>query len=554
MMKFWLFIVTLLLPSAASLAQQRLVSEPVMTAMDRLSVERLWQHAVTLASDAFEGRGTGTPGERAAAAHIAATLKAYGCVPLGDDGSYFQHVPLHGSTPLADSRLTLVTRNGNQNLELGKDYLLYKTGAQTFIPQPLRMIFVGYGIVAPEFDYNDYQQIDVTDAIVVYVSGEPLSDDPEYFDGPAPSIHSNPELKQRIAFSRGARGSIMIPLPRVHGTYTWTDWQRIFSVEDVTLPLAIPSHMSLLLRPEVAISLFEKADYSYAAMLQLDATQRMRSFPLSTRLEFSGSFRERDFHSTNVVGLLPGRDSLLKDSYVLCVAHYDHLGIGIPVRGDSIYNGLVDNALGTAAVLELARVLSDSALRPRRPIVFLLVSAEEKGLLGSFYYTAHPAVPLFRTIACLNIDGLAIIDTFHDIVGIGAEYSTLGSHLAQVAEELQLRVSDLPPDFSLHEAFSSSDQIAFAQAGIPSLLVMESSDYINIPDQLGYDSFIEWGRRRYHTPFDDVSQPVNLAAIAQHARILVAVLFSLADSLMPPQWISGSMYINARLQSQAEER
>ncbi|MBE0645775.1 MAG: M28 family peptidase [Bacteroidetes bacterium] len=544
----------LLLPLFGTAAQQPLLTDAVRGAMERVSVERLWHHASVLASDDFEGRGTGSQGERTAAAYISAAMQASGLEPLGDDGGYAQYVPLHGSTPLPDSRLTLVTPTGKRELSLGQDYLLYKTGAQTFIPQPLPLIFVGYGIVAPEYDYNDYQHLDVRDAIVVFLSGEPESDDPRYFEGSQRSIYAIPEMKQRIAFTRGARGSIMIPLPRLGTGYDWEDWQRMFASEDVTLPINVPSNLSVMLRLELAAMLFDGASSSLDDVLRMNANQSMRSFPLDVSMSFSGSFRDRDFLSANIIGLLRGSDPLLQDSYVLCTAHYDHLGIGLPVEGDSIYNGLVDNALGTAAAMELAHVLADSALRPKRSIVFVFLAAEEKGLLGSLYYTSHPAVPLYRTTACLNIDGLAIIDRFHDIVGIGTEYSTLSNLLERLAGELGLRVSEVPPDFSLLDAFASSDQLAFAQAGVPSLLVMEGNDYANVPDQLGYNRFLEWGRTRYHTPFDDTLQPVDRDALTEHAQVLCAVLASLANTYEPPQWIQGSRYINARLQSQAEER
>lgn len=543
-----------LLPRFDAAGQESLVTDAVRAAMARIDPARVWHHAAMLAGDDFEGRGTGSQGERRAAAYISATMQATGIEPLGEAGTFSQYVPLHGCTPLADSRLTLVTDTGRHEFRLGEDYLLYKTGAQTFIPRPLPLVFVGYGIVAPEYDYNDYQNVDVTGAIAVFLSGEPQSDEADYFDGAQKSIYSIPEVKQRIAFSRGARGSIMIPLPRLSVGYSWSDWQRIFSPEDVTLPISVAANLSVMMRAESAAQLFANAPYSLADILRMDAEQSIRSFRLSCGMSFSGSFRDRDFLSANLVGVLRGSDPILRDSYVLCTAHYDHLGIGLPVEGDSIYNGLVDNALGVAAALELAHVLADSALRPRRSVIFAFMAAEEKGLLGSAYYTSHPPVPLFRTIACLNIDGLAIIDRFNDVVGVGTEYSTLKEHLARVSEELGLGVSAIPPDFSMLEAFTSSDQLAFAQAGIPSLLVMEGRDYVTLSDQQGYDRFLEWGRTRYHTPFDDSTQPVDTAAIAQHMRVLCAVLSTLGSTEDVPRWVRGSPYINARLQSEAEER
>ncbi|MBR9974393.1 MAG: M28 family peptidase [Bacteroidetes bacterium] len=549
------FIVFLCLPALTfATAQQRMLTPPVRKAMERFSADSLWRHAAVLADDRMEGRGTGSAGERRAAAYLAGELERLGLQPAGPDGSFLQPFPLHGSRPLPASRLTLSTATREIELRLGNDYLLFKTGAQTFIPLPLRLVFVGYGIVAPEYDYNDYQYIDVTDAIVVFLSGEPESADGDFFAGRRRTVYSIPEMKQRIAFSRGARGSILLPLPRVDASYDWEDWRQIFAFEDVSSPITVPSHLSALMRLEAAAMLFDNSVFSLEDVLRMDAEHRIRSFPLRTRLRFSGEFRERDFLSANVAGLLPGSDPLLRDSYVLVSAHYDHLGIGPAVRGDSIYNGLVDNALGCAALLEMARILSDPALRPRRSLLFLFVAAEEKGLLGSQYYCTRPLVPLHKTIANLNVDGLAIIDVFDDVVGIGSEFSTIDRHLHTLAGELAKTVSTLPEDFDLLEAFAGSDQIAFAQAGVPSLLVMEGTAYRNVGPEDGYAQFLAWGRERYHTPFDDPGQPVNHEALRQHGALLCAFLAGLANTYEPPQWIPGSKYVNARLQSLAEER
>lgn len=543
----------LLLPAFAP-AQQRMLAPAVREAMERVSPDSLLRHAMLLADDVMEGRGTGSAGERRAAAYLAGELERLGLQPAGPDGAYLQPFPLHGSRPLPASRLTLTAGTREIDLRLGDDYLLFKTGAQTFIPLPLRLVFVGYGIVAPEYDYNDYQDIDVTDAIVVILSGEPESADEDFFQGRRRTVYSIPEMKQRIAFSRGARGSILLPLPRIDGAYDWEDWRQMFAFEDVSAPITVPSHLSALMRLEAAAILFEGSAHSLEEVLRMDAEHRIRSFPLRTRLRFAGEFRERDFLTANVAGLLPGSDPLLRDSYVLVSAHYDHLGIGPAVRGDSIYNGFVDNALGCAALLEMARILSDPVLRPRRSVLFLFVAAEEKGLLGSQYYCAHPLVPLHKSIANLNVDGLAIIDAFDDVVGVGAEFSTIDRHLRALAGELSMTVSTLPEDFDLLEAFAGSDQIAFAQAGVPSLLVMEGTDYRTIGREAGYARFLEWGRERYHTPKDDPAQPVDREALRQHAALLCAFAAGLANTYEPPQWIPGSKYINARLRSLAEER
>lgn len=547
-------ILILAVYSVLSASAQQQEHGLALSVMDALSTDSLWRHATILASNEFEGRGTGEPGGARAAEYLVQEFRRLGVSPLGAQGDYRQYVPLHGSRPLPESELIVYHSGKPDTLRLSSDYLLYKSGAQTFTPKPLRLVFVGYGILAPEFDYNDYQNVDVTDAIVVFLSGEPESEDPDYFAGGKNTVYSIPEMKQRIAFSRGARGSVMLPLPRVDGANKWEDWQEIFAFEDVILPISVPSHLSVLMRIESAAQLFDEAGYSLDDVLIMDAQHRIRSFPLRTKLSFTGVFEERDFVSPNIIGVIPGSDPMLRASYLLLSAHYDHLGIGPVLEGDSIYNGLVDNALGTAAVLELARVFSDSVHRPKRSLVLLLTTAEEKGLIGSQFYCSQPLVPLHKTIANINIDGLAIVDTFDDIVGVGGEFSTLQTQLERLATGLDLTVSGLPEQIDIVEAFSSSDQSAFALAGIPSILLMEGHKYRNLGSDEGLRRFIEWGRTRYHSPFDDSAQPVNREALLQHVRVIAAYVQSVANTYEPPQWLSGSKYINARLQSMAEER
>ncbi len=303
---------------------------------------------------------------------------------------------------------------------------------------------------------------------------------------------------------------------------------------------------------EAATRLFEGAPISLEALL--GAQTEISSFPLPGEISFKGEFIEREFIGDNVVGMLKGNDENLKDTYVILSAHYDHLGIGPPIRGDSIYNGVMDNAVGVAAVLEIARELSQFSQRPRRSIIFLFVSGEEKGLLGSIYYTDHPIKPLYKTVANINVDGLAMFDKFTDVVGVGAELSSLGEMLTNVCNNLTLEISPIPTEFSASESFFRSDQIAFAQAGIPSILIMEGLNYQNLSSEEGHKRQMEWLENYYHTPFDDLNQPLNFDAGIQHCYLLFKFCQYIANQEKEPKWKPGTPYINARLQSIAEKR
>jgi hypothetical protein len=528
--------------------------EEVRQLIERISQENIRNHLQVLAHDSLEGRGTGSRGESIAARYIAEKLQSYGITPLGEDGSFFQPFPLHGSLPLDQSQLTLFESENAITLKLWKDYILYNTGGQTFIPLPLQLVFVGYGILAPEYDYNDYRQLNVENKIVVFLSGEPVSSDSDYFDGERPTIYSDPTMKFRIALSRGARGSIMIPLPREGRFVDWDYWLTQFSFEDIRSPYGISDNLNVLLNYQKADFLFKASQFELADVLAFDSKGGMQSFPLNVSASFIGKFRERDFVVENVAGVLRGSDALLKDSYLIISAHYDHLGVGVPAKGDSIYNGAVDNAIGVAATLELARVFSILPAVPSRSIIFLFVTGEEKGLLGSRHYCDQPLVPLHKTVANLNVDGLAIFDQFNSISGVGAELSTLGELLKLAAEKMELSVSPIPPQFLEKEPFYSSDQFSFAQAGIPAILVMEGIDYKTTPAAEGLKRFVEWGRTVYHSPFDDSNQTINYEAARQHLQLLLVFANVIANSFIPPQWNPGSRYITPRLQSMAEGR
>jgi hypothetical protein len=524
------------------------------TAVGHIAAPALYRHLAVLGSDSLEGRGTGTRGGEIAAAYIARELRKYGIIPAGDGDSYDQQIPLHGSKPLAGSSFQFFTPSGQFQLTLTRDYLLYSTGAQTFIPKPAPLMFVGYGIAAPEFAYNDYQALNVEGKIVVFLSGEPASADPSYFDGALPTLHSFPEIKQKMALARGAAGSIMIPAPQPGPGGDWRYWQQEFAFEDVSLPYFVAGNLSVVMNPQAAQRLFNDAPYSLQQIFAMAATNSLRSFQLPVLATFRGSFQQRDFLAANVIGKLEGSDPELKNSYVVISAHYDHLGIGPAMKADSIYNGVFDNAAGVAAVLEMAKAFAAMPEKPKRSLIFLFTTGEEKGLLGSTYYVENPVVPLYKTIANVNVDGLAMFDTFNDVVGVGAELSTLDELLQQTARELDLSVSAIPTPFASSPAFARSDQISFAKAGIPALLIMEGTDYRHTSREEGLQRMIEWGRRIYHTPFDDLAQPINMEAAQQHGQILFAFCWMLANAEAAPQWKKGASYINARLQSAAEKR
>ena len=517
--------------------------------LNNISEQNIKRHMDFLASDIFEGRGTGTTGGNLSAKYIALEYAKYGLKPIGDANTFYQYIPMHGSTPLLSSELKLFFGEDETQLKLKSDYLLYKTGQQTYTPIPLQLVFVGYGIIAPEFDYNDYQSIDVEGKVVVMLSGEPESDYSEYFEGDIPTVYSYPESKQRVAISRGAAGSIIIP---VEPNFNWAEQKKEFAFEDVTLAYSVSSNLSILLNPEIVDEIFKGAYHTFADVIDMQKENRLVSFPLLTQITFKGNFKQRDFLSSNIAGMIEGSSDDIKDSYLIISAHYDHLGIGEPVGGDSIYNGALDNAIGVSCLLELAKSFSKLELPPKRSIIFLAVTGEEKGLLGSSYYTDHPLVPLNKTIANINIDGIAMFKDFESIVGIGTEYSNIGIFLDSSAADFNISVQEIPPQFKHFEAFNRSDQISFALAGIPSILVLEGVKNKHKSEEEILTGFINYMTHNYHSPVDDLNQNIDYKAALQHTKILFDFSNLITNSDETPEWNPGVPFINARLRSIAE--
>lgn len=521
--------------------------------MGQLDIQNIQSHLSFLGADSMEGRLPGSMGSRKAAEYISEQLFLSDLKPLGNDNSFFQEIPMHSSTPLASSQMNLFSMNGTvELLTLKKDYVLFNSGAQTFIPNPIPLVFVGYGITAPEFDYNDYQSVDIEGKIVVFLGGEPFSQDSSFFNGTLPSIYGFPDTKQKLALARGAKGSILIPNINQDIDFQWSHTVKDFAFEDISLTYAPAGNLCAMMNPNSAQKLFLNAPNSLVEVFKMEDSHQIKSFDLNTKLSFRGEFIEKDFVANNVVGLIEGTDRKLNDSYVLVTAHYDHLGIGPPVNGDSIYNGVVDNASGVAVALELARILSIK--KPRRSVVFLFVTGEEFGLLGSFYYIDHPVVPLYKTVANINIDGIAVFDTFDDAVGIGSEISDLGNMLANMLKKNGMKLSTIPEPFLQSESFSRSDNYAFAQAGIPAILIMDGLNHKHGSYEKSVEQMITWAQERYHTPFDDLNQPINYDAVFQHADLIGQFITFVSNSQKAPSWKPGSPYINARLQTIAEQK
>jgi hypothetical protein len=519
-----------------------------------VSAQALRRHVFVLGADELEGRAPGTRGGDKAARYLAGELKRFGLRPLASDGSFYQAVPLHGSRPDPLNELVLVSACGAGALRLGEDYLLEAGGSGTLLPQALDVVFAGHGIVAPEFGHDDYAGLDVAGKVVAVLTGEPASADPARFAGARPTVYSSVEAKLRLALSRGARGTLLVPSSREPAWKDWEYWRRQYFEETISLAYSVPRHLAVRLSPAAAERLFCGAPLDLPALHRREQHGALRGFPLPAQVRYRGSFHERDFVAPNVAAVVPGNDPKLAGTWLLVTAHYDHLGIGPAEDGDAVYNGVVDNAIGVAAALEIARALAARGGRTRRSVAFLFTTAEEEGLLGASHYIEHPLVPLARTVANVNVDGLAHLDAFSEVIGIGAELSSLGAALERVAQGRGLRLVEAPAVLMDSEAFAFSDQAAFAEAGIPAILVNEGFAGGRLPAAAALERFLEWGRLRYHRPTDDLTQPLDFEASRHHAELLLDLVLELADAEQAPAWKAGSPYAAARARRRDEGR
>lgn len=521
------------------------------TIRDSISGKEIIKHLKFFADDSLQGRGVGSAGDIIASNYIAKQFEYNNLNSIAGLDGYFQNIPMHGSLTMSTSELSIISSTDTISLKYAEDYFLYRCGQQTFLPTPLPIVFVGYGIIAPEFDYNDYQSVDVEGKIVIYIDGEPNSEDPDYFNGIKPTVYNYAESKRRIAIARGAAGTIQISINQYNN---WEEIKKDFYSEDVTLAYSVSSNLSIILNSNSAGQLFTNSAYSLKDIEMMIEQNRMKSFPLETKIKFKGVFKERDFISRNVVGVIKGSDPAYNDSYLLLSAHYDHLGIGPTIDGDSIYNGVFDNAIGVSVLLELSKAFSELNVKPKRSIIFLATTGEEKGLLGSSYYVDNPVLPLYKTIANVNIDGIAMFKNFTGLVSVGSQYSNLEDYLKQTIDSYGLQIEEIPPQFSSFDAFNKSDQLAFAIGGIPSILVLEGLGNKSLSKEEVLYAFIDYYLNKYHTPFDDLNQSIEPKASERHAKILFDFAHQLANQIDVPEWRSGSPFINARLRSIAEKK
>jgi hypothetical protein len=491
-----------------------------------------WSHVRFLADDRLEGRDTGSAGFQKAAAYMADQFRAAGLQPAGADG-YLQPIDFQ-VVRIDESRCSLdLLRDGKtQPVKLGDNAIL---GVSSHAAENVEAsaVFVGYGLTVPESHYDDLAGQDVRGKIVVLVTGGP-SDMP----GPVKAHYQSGEERRKALAKAGAVGTITIQNPKS----AEVPWSRIaasrfqprMELSDPGQGVPPPLPLSVTFNPARAEMLFAGSGHTFQEILAaLDANKPLPHFPLAVTVHARVGVIRSQAKSENVVGLLPGADPQLKSEYVVVSAHLDHLGIGAPVKGDRIYNGAMDDASGDASLIEIAGSMRDT--KPRRSVLFLSVTGEEKGELGSGYFAAHPTVS-GAIVADINMDMYLPLFPLKYLEVQGLDESTLGDDIRAVAETAGVQVqADKEPE---HNRFIRSDQYSFIKRGVPAL-AFKFGWVSGTPEE---KTFKAWYAERYHAPSDDLGQPVDLAAAAQFDAILQALVLRVANADQTPAWKPTSFF------------
>jgi Zn-dependent M28 family amino/carboxypeptidase len=518
---------------------------------DEAAGKQWWAHVQYLASDAMQGRQTGSAEFLNAAAYVVDQFKADGLQPAGVDGGWYQPVRFDVQRVMADrSSMSLVVNDQTTPLTLGEDAILGTRAAQPkSVDAPL--MFIGYGLHLPEAKYDDFNSAEVPWAslkgkIIVYVNGGPAD-----LPGPLKSYaRTAPFLK--AAREAGVVGLISIPTPKSMDF----GWQRVASsasqpgmrlaeTKDATEvarrhPSLADDHGELFtatFNPAQAEKLFAGTGHTFAEILALaDAQKPLPRFPLGKAIKASVTTEVTHVESPNIAAKLTGSDPKLKSEYVILSAHLDHLGVGAPIHGKTIYTGAMDDASGVATVLEVAKKFSGAKTRPRRSMLFLIVTAEEKGLLGSRYFAGHPTVPEKNIAADLNLDMFMPIFPLKKLHVQGLEQSTLADDARAVGAEHHIEIAvDPEPD---RNSFIRTDQYSFVQAGIPAL-AFKFGWTAGSPE---YKAWRSWLAERYHSTDDDLTQPVDEAAAAQFNSFLADLARKVADDDARPHYLEKSFF------------
>jgi Zn-dependent M28 family amino/carboxypeptidase len=519
-------------------------------ALDAITANDIMAHTKELSSDRYEGRGPGTAGEELTVKYLTEQFQKLGLKPGNPDGSFVQKVPLAGFTGQPTASFT--SGDKTINLEFPKDYVAV---SRRLVPESRvensDMVFVGYGVVAPEYGWDDYKGLDVKGKTIVMLINDPAVPDPndpakldeKMFKGKAMTYYGRWTYKYEIATEKGAAAAIIIhetgpagyPYEVVSGSWSRENF-------DIQKPdknigrVAVESWITT----DRAKELFAATGQDFDALKKAAVSKDFKPVPLTAKANFDVKNTVREINSANVIAKVEGSDATLKNEYVVYTAHWDHLGRDPKLQGDQIFNGALDNASGTAALLEIAEAFTKLSPAPKRSVLFLAVTAEEKGLLGAKYYAQNPLYPLNKTLANINMDGVNQWGPTKDITMVGDDNSTLIDLLREVAKE-QNRVVNPDPE-SEKGFYYRSDHFEFAKVGVPALYADTGIAFVGKDAAYSKQKRDEYTARDYHKVSDEIKPDWDLGGAVEDARLLAIIGYRVAQGERFPEWKSGSEF------------
>jgi len=518
-------------------------------AVETITADRMIEHVLVLSSDEFGGRGPASEGDRMTQAYLIEQLDAMGFSPAGVDGTWLQEFDLVSIDPVVPKQWSFVS--GAQSLELQRwrDFVA-TSGLQTpsAVVDDAEVIFVGYGIQAPEYDWDDFKGQDLSGKILLMLNNDPEWD-PELFEGERRLYYGRWDYKYESAARQGAVGAIIIHTTPSAG-YPWQVVQTSWTGEYFRLPAAGEPALAVesWVTEQAARELLALTGQELDALIEAARSRDFEPIALGIQGSLSLELEVSRARTANVLGVLPGSDPKLVDEYVVMMAHHDHLGIGQPnLAGDRIYNGARDNALGMSTILGIAGAYAGLSQPPRRSIMALFVGAEEQGLLGSLHFARNPTVPPGRIAAAMNFDGGNIWGESRDLAFIGYGKSSLDTIVEAVAER-QGRVV-VPDQFPDRGFYYRSDQFSLAKIGIPATYFYTPSDFIDRPKGWGKQQVKSYEAVNYHQPSDEYSTAWNLDGQVNDARLAFWVGLMIADADELPGWTPGDEFEAARIEA-----
>jgi Zn-dependent M28 family amino/carboxypeptidase len=518
-------------------------------ALETINPEHIRWHVRFLSHDLLEGRGTGQRGGDLAAEYIATQFAEYGLKPAGDHGTYIQRVPLVGITTLPDTQFSLIPKKGEaMNLRALDEYVAYDQTQQPQSDVDAEVVFVGYGIEAPEYNWDDYKGVDVRGKVLLMLVNEPTSDDPKFFKGRSLTYYGRWTYKYEEGLRKGAAAVLLVHQTQM-ASYPWEVVRNSNSGEKSFLKLEGPAlKVASWIHFDVASRLASASGMSLEKMMASAQSRDFRPVNLGARLKAHMVSKVRNFESNNVLAILPGGDRKMAEEAVMYTAHWDHFGIRPDLPGDNIFNGADDNATGCGILLEVARAFGTSLAKPRRSILFAAVTAEEQGLLGSEYLGKHPPIPAAKITLDLNYDDVKPLGAPEEVQVAGAERTNFYPVVQAMAKDFRLAIRpDARPEAG---HFYRSDHFSLARVGIPSFSINEGTKFKGHSDSWGVQQESDYVDKHYHQPSDEYRPDMDFVGDSAMARFGFALGFEAAGLPKLIEWQKGDEFEAVRIKTQ----